>query len=291
MTATEAPLSLTYHALPADFFGLVVPWLEQNEEKYALPLGLCRRFQHSAQADQHKPLLVSVSSQAGEQRASALRIGPHYLIVQSEPLCEQALELLAHSLAEQGILLPGVTGVSEASDYFAHCWEAHSGAEAKLETCQRAYALRELNPLRQSAGTKEQAQPRHTLLVFAGINAMIAETASGNQAAWTLQDVSACIHDGVCYLWVAGNEVTSMAFFNRPTRRSIAISGVYTFPSKRGQGYATALVAGMCGQALADGREFVTLFTDKQNLVSNAVYQHVGFYPVCDYHQYAFSRL
>ena len=291
MTITESPLSLTFHALLADFYGLVVPWLEQNEERYALPLGLCQRLQHSAQADQHKPLLVSVSSEAGKPRASALRIGAHYLIVQSEPLCEQALELLAHSLAEQGIVLPGVTGVSEASDCFARFWEARTGTQAKLETCQRAYALRELNPLRQPAGSMEPAQPRHALLIFAGINKMIAETASGNQAAWTLQDVSTCIHDGVCYLWVAGNEVASMAFFNRPTRRSIAISGVYTFPSKRGQGYATALVAGMCGQALADGREFVTLFTDKQNLVSNAVYQHVGFYPVCDYHQYAFSRL
>jgi len=87
VTITESPLSLTFHALLADFYGLVVPWLEQNEERYALPLGLCQRLQHSAQADQHKPLLVSVSSDAGKPRASALRIGAHYLIVQSEPLC------------------------------------------------------------------------------------------------------------------------------------------------------------------------------------------------------------
>ena len=34
--------------------------------------------------------------------------------------------------------------------------------------------------------------------------------------------------------------------------------------------------------------EFVTLFTDAENPISNAVYQRVGFYPVCDYHQYRF---
>ena len=68
---TEAPLSLTYHALLADFSVLVMPVLEQNEEKYALPLGLCYRLQQTSQAEQPKPLMVSISSRAGELRASA----------------------------------------------------------------------------------------------------------------------------------------------------------------------------------------------------------------------------
>ena len=46
--------------------------------------------------------LASVSTPEGELRASALRSAPHYLLVQSEPLCELALELLAKSLAERG---------------------------------------------------------------------------------------------------------------------------------------------------------------------------------------------
>jgi predicted GNAT family acetyltransferase len=285
---TEARLLLTYHTLPAAFCELVVPSLEQSEEKYALPLGLCMRILPARQADQHKLLLASVSTPEGELRASALRSAPHYLLVQSEPLCELALELLAKSLAERGAVLPGVTGVSETSDTFARCWEARTGAAAKLETRQRAYALREVNPVRKPVGTKQQALPEHAPLILEWINAMSAETASGNQAAWTLEDVSACIQDGVFYLWCAGGEPAAMAFYNRPTRRSVAISGVYTAPEKRGQGFATALVAGMCAQALADGREFITLFTDVENPVSNAVYQHVGFYPVCDYHQYRF---
>lgn len=285
---TEARLLLTYHTLPAAFCELVVPSLEQSEEKYALPLGLCMRILPARQADQHKLLLASVSTPEGELRASALRSAPHYLLVQSEPLCELALELLAKSLAGRGVVLPGVTGVSETSDTFARCWEARTGAAAKLETRQRAYALREVNPVRKPVGTKQQALPEHAPLILEWINAMSVETASGNQAAWTLENVSACIQDGVFYLWCAGGEPAAMAFYNRPTRRSVAISGVYTAPEKRGQGFATALVAGMCAQALADGRELVTLFTDVENPVSNAVYQHVGFYPVCDYHQYRF---
>lgn len=285
---TEARLLLTFHALPAAFCELVVPSLEQSEEKYALPLGLCMRILPARQADQHKLLLASVSTPEGELRASALCSAPHYLLVQSEPLCELALELLAKSLAEHGAVLPGVTGVMDASDCFARCWQAFTGAVAELEICQRAYALREVNPVRKPVGTKQQALPEQAPLILEWINAMTAETASGNQAAWTLEDVSACIQDGVFYLWCAGGEPAAMAFYNRPTRRSVAISGVYTAPEKRGQGFATALVAGMCAQALAEGREFITLFTDVENPVSNAVYQHVGFYPVCDYHQYRF---
>jgi len=58
----------------------------------------------------------------------------------------------------------------------------------------------------------------------------------------------------------------------------------------KGEGFAAALVAGMCAQALADGWEFVALFADVENLVSNAVYRRVSFYPVCDSHQYIFSQ-
>jgi len=46
----------------------------------------------------------------------------------------------------------------------------------------------------------------------------------------------------------------------------------------------------MCAQALADGWEFVALFADVENLVSNAVFRRISFYPVCDSHQYIFSQ-
>jgi hypothetical protein len=285
---TEAPLSLTYHALLADFSVLVMPVLEQNEEKYALPLGLCYRLQQTSQAEQPMPLMMSISSRAGELCASALRTSPHYLLVQSEPLCEPALDLLANSLAERGIVLPGVTGVSDASDCFARSWEGYTSAAASLETRQRAYALRELKPQQTPLGELTKAQPEHAILILEWLLAMIAETGSANQSAWTISEVSTLIQDGNACLWRVGEEPAAMAFFNRHTRRSVAISGVYTDPEKRGRGYATALVAGMCGQELASGREFVTLFTDAENPVSNAVYQRVGFYPVCDYHQYRF---
>ncbi len=212
---TEARLLLTYHTLPAAFCELVVPSLEQSEEKYALPLGLCMRILPARQADLHKLLLASVRSPEGNCASSALRSAPHYLLVQSEPLCELALELLAKSLAERGAVLPGVTGVMDASDCFARCWQVATGAAAELETCQRAYALREVNPVRKPVGTKKRALPEHAPLILEWINAMSVETALGNQAAWTLEDVSACIQDGVFYLWCAGSEPAAMAFYNR----------------------------------------------------------------------------
>lgn len=285
---TEAPLSLTYHALLADFSVLVTPVLERNEEKYALPLGLCYRLQQTSQAEQPKPLMVSISSRVGELRASALRTSPHYLLVQSEPLCEQALDLLANSLAERGFALPGVNGISDASDCFARSWERYASAAASLETRQRAYALRELKPQQTPLGKLTRAQPEQATLILEWLLAMIAETGPANQSAWTITEVSMLIKDGNVCLWCVGEEPAAMAFFNRHTRRSVAISGVYTDAEKRGRGFATALVAAMCGQGLAGGREFVTLFTDAENPVSNAVYQRVGFYPVCDYHQYRF---
>ena len=50
----------------------------------------------------------------------------------------------------------------------------------------------------------------------------------------------------------------------------------------RRTGYATACVAELCKREFAAGRSFVTLYTDLANPTSNAIYQRIGFEPVCD---------
>jgi hypothetical protein len=82
-------------------------------------------------------------------------------------------------------------------------------------------------------------------------------------------------------LWDDGEPV-SMAGATGPTPNGIRISAVYTPPSQRRHGYASALVVALSQAQLDAGRRFCFLFTDLRNLTSNHIYQAAGYEPVVD---------
>jgi predicted GNAT family acetyltransferase len=57
---------------------------------------------------------------------------------------------------------------------------------------------------------------------------------------------------------------------------------VYTPPHLRKQGYATSCVAALTQRMLDSGKRFCCLYTDLTNPTSNAIYQKIGYQPVCD---------
>ena len=55
---------------------------------------------------------------------------------------------------------------------------------------------------------------------------------------------------------------------------------------KRGQGYASAVVAQLSQRELDAGQEWCSLFTDVANPTSNHIYAEIGYEPRCDFHHY-----
>lgn len=80
----------------------------------------------------------------------------------------------------------------------------------------------------------------------------------------------------------------SLAGFGGATPNGVRVGPVYTPPELRGQGYASALVAGLTQQLLAGGRRFCFLYTALANPTSNSIYRRVGYRPVADVSQWAF---
>lgn len=80
-------------------------------------------------------------------------------------------------------------------------------------------------------------------------------------------------------LWVWAVAGAPVAVVNgRPTTPvSARIGPVYTPPDRRGNGYATALVAHVATTLLAEGHERVVLYADVANPTSGALYARVGF--------------
>ena len=73
------------------------------------------------------------------------------------------------------------------------------------------------------------------------------------------------------------------------TARSARISMVYTLPSQRGRGFATAAVAAASQRLLAGGCSWCLLFADVDNQTSTALYRRIGYQDVCLYREHRFT--
>ena len=81
------------------------------------------------------------------------------------------------------------------------------------------------------------------------------------------------------YLW-QDEQPRSMCLHTLPTEHGITVTGVYTPPTFRRQGYATSCVASLSHRLLDEGYQYCTLYTDLSNPTSNSVYQKIGYRPV-----------
>jgi predicted GNAT family acetyltransferase len=90
-------------------------------------------------------------------------------------------------------------------------------------------------------------------------------------------------------VWEDGDRVVSYAAVGAPVDGMSRVGPVYTPPELRGRGYGSAVTAAASRWALDAGAEYVVLFTDLANSVSNAIYQRLGYRPVYDQAELAFD--
>jgi predicted GNAT family acetyltransferase len=96
------------------------------------------------------------------------------------------------------------------------------------------------------------------------------------------------IRAGSLFLWEHEQPV-SMAGWAGRTERGVRVNFVYTPPEHRYNGYATACVAALTRRLLHEGQTFCCLFADLSNPTANAIYQRIGYGPVCDLSDYILS--
>jgi predicted GNAT family acetyltransferase len=89
------------------------------------------------------------------------------------------------------------------------------------------------------------------------------------------------VADGRVGLWVVDEQPVSMAYASVANGAVTRISGVWTPPVLRGNGYASAVVAALSNDRMDRG-EHCMLYTDLANPTSNAIYQALGYRRVGD---------
>jgi ribosomal protein S18 acetylase RimI-like enzyme len=194
-------------------------------------------------------------------------------------------------VALAGALPPGVESIHGPLEHAA----AFASAVATRQGCrvvapsqgseQRLYAAERITRPSGVSGALRPAIPSDRDLLVDWAAAFEAEALGEHDREHAERLVDGMLAGTIgrtAYVWVAGGRPVSMAHTAGPTHDAIRVSGVYTPPGLRGQGFGSAVTAAV-GQAELDrGRARVFLFADLANPVSNRIYERIGFVPVRD---------
>src|SRR3954469_4331036 len=206
------------------------------------------------------------------------------------PMPDAAAEQLADTLWERGEEVGGANGALPAVRLFADRTARLAGGTVEVSQHTRLFELHELTPVAEVPGGLRAATYDDLDVAVPWFAAFMADAdeqagrtrGSSPHEAIDEESVRRRIDRGQLWLWVddAGERV-HLTGVNPPAFGVARIGPVYTPPSQRRRGWASAAVADVSARLLRDG---VTpcLFTDQANPTSNAIYQRLGFEPVTD---------
>jgi predicted GNAT family acetyltransferase len=226
-------------------------------------------------------ILLSVRGD-GHAVGAALRTPPYPLMCNGIPL--PAMEAVAAELARIEPKLGGVRGIRDSAVAFADMWHAVTGHTGTVTTEERLYRLGTLWAPHGVAGSHRLATDDDRTLLVDWVERFFGET-FGHQRNDTAGEefVDAADRKGDRFvLWIVDGAPASMAMLRAPAAGVSRIGPVFTPRGRRGRGYGSAVTAAVADLARHSGVTDVVLFADLANPTSNAIYQRIGFEPVCD---------
>lgn len=240
--------------------------------------------------------LVKDPPQAGEERffwvvMDGLRVAGAALWTPSfKPVItrmeDEAVSALLTGMAACGTPLNGVSGPIETSTRFAGLWKDRSGADPRFVMRMWIRALTAVSPVEPRPGCFRKAVPDDLPWVVDWMR-VFHEEVRLNEPVDVRKMAGEYIRDGRFFYWESGGRPVSCAGFVGAASGG-RVNAVYTPDDERGKGYSKACVSALCRYLLAKGAKTCYLFSDSGNLVSNAVYDRVGFRTVCEWAMYEF---
>jgi len=273
------------------FLARAGPFLGAHEAEHNLALGLLGRLRVQPRLYGFDPVFV-IAEDAGSVVGCLLRTPPHGVVLSRFESLD-AVDSVAGAVLGMHPGLPGAVGPNDVVARFAATWSRLTGVEARIVIRQRVHAAGAVRDVPAAPGRMRESGPDDIPIILDWLGAF-ADEALGD--APHVEDVEATYRrreadpDGSWLLWDDGGPV-SLAAYGTPTPTGTRVGPVYTPPEHRGRGYATSLVAELTAERLASGLAFCFLFTDLANPTSNAIYARIGYEPVADWDQWAFSRL
>jgi len=263
------------------------PFLCRDEARHNLLLGILTNLDSwPSEYPDEEPQLWMVTR--GSTTVGVAVMTSPYNIVVSELADPVAAEVLAQSLGDANIAVPGVVASVPAAEQFATAWERHTGQAMECEVRQGIYSLSRVTSPAAVEGRPRQATEHDRDLLHEWIASFGEEIGGRIIREWARREVERRLaeENGGYHLWEAGGTPVSLVGFGGFTPNGVRIGPVYTPPDHRGAGYASALVAHASQQCLDAGRRFCFLYTDLANPTSNGIYRRIGYELVCESEQW-----
>ncbi len=271
-----------------EFLGRAEGFLLEHEAEHGLILAIITDLPREGWVGH--PLYLAIVEDGPEVVLAAVRT-PERLVLSrcGSPL---ALDLLLGDLGPSLGSLGGAHGPSEVSTAFAEGWRAATGGRVELRMAQRIFVLEQVAPTVRAEGQLRRiGAADRDLVVDRRLD--FERSALGGTRADAEEAFDRFLNadpqaEGL-YLWEVDARPVSMVGYRGPTPNGIRIGSVYTPPTLRRRGYASAAVAALSQHLLDSGRRFCFLYTDLANPTSNHVYQAIGYRPVADSSLYRFD--
>ena len=202
------------------------------------------------------------------------------------PIEPPAVWAAVDAIAGAGVALPGVYGDPATAASFAGQWGERCKSAATPFQGMRLYEYLESGEAPAAQGQLRQAGPEDRDLSILWTRAFQHEV--GESGGDTKLRVDRWLAAGRIWLWVKKKETVSMAVAREPAERVVRVSGVYTPPEKRKQGFAGACVDALTKRLQGEGYRCI-LYTDLANPTSNSIYQRIGYRAVAEALRYRFG--
>lgn len=183
--------------------------------------------------------------------------------------------------------LPSVGGPDATAEYFADEWMRCGGLTAEVIMRQRLLEADRLVEPPAPPGRHRLATRTDVPLLRAWGEAFTDEATPG---AIRIDHVTGRIEAGLLHVWDVDGRPVSMAALTPPEAGTSRVQLVYTPPQERGRGYASACVAAVTREALAEVGRTCMLYTDAANPTSNALYERLGYRVIGTATDLAFRR-
>lgn len=275
---------------PREYRALVSPLLLRSEARHNLLLGVIGTL--TDRPDVYPEYRLWCVWEDRNPVAVAVRTPPHNVLLADTPRPE-SLEPLARSLADAEPDVPGFIGNEPTGQRFASAWESATGIRPEVTMRQGVYALSEVEHEPSVSGAARRCTPLDLELAVEWVSAFLLEADPNpilDRVAQSLRRrLNADPEVAALWVWEDAGKPVSISGYGNPTPNGIRIGPVYTPPDRRGQGYASALVAAQSRWLLRRGREFCFLYTDMANSTANSLYQRIGYRRVGDSSWYSLN--
>lgn len=214
-------------------------------------------------------------TEAGEVVGGACRTPPYKVALPN--IAVEVARALGGRL--RGTDVPGAFGALETVAAFA----AAAGRDYRVHIAEIQYLLTDLVPPPQVPGAPRPYAHSDADLYADWNEGFIAETGVTRGGL----DVVAALERRIAagsglWFWEVDGEPVSMCGRTAPVGGVPRIGPVWTPLEHRNRGYAAAVTAFVCAEAMTGGARACTLFADAANRTSNGIYERIGFRPVAE---------